>query len=193
MKFILLRHGETKANVDKIIYGITHSEFTENGLSQVDYMVDYLKHKKVDYIYSSPLKRTLHIANIVGRTLNTEINVVDDVAEMNYGIFEGLTSDEVKKQYPSEFNCFMNDSCYVIPEGEGSLDFDNRVIKFIDTIKNEEGTSVIVTHGGVIRTTIIHLLNLKSEDRWHFKILPGMVIEIMYENNYGSLLEMKQF
>lgn len=193
MKFILLRHGETKANVDKIIYGITHSEFTENGLSQVDYMIDYIKDIKVDYVYSSPSKRTLHIANTIGKTLNREIQIVKDVAEMNYGIFEGLTPNEVNKQYSSEYNYFMNDNCYVIPEGESSLDFDNRVIKFMDTIKYVEGTCVIVTHGGVIRTAIMHLLNLRSEDRWHFKILPGMVVEIMYKNNYGSLLELKQF
>lgn len=192
MKFILLRHGETEANINKIIYGITHYEFTENGLLQVDNMINYIKDKDVDYIYTSPLERTLYIANRIGKEFNKEISIINDLAEMNYGIFEGLSPNEAKKKYPREYNSFMSNHEYTIPEGEGILGFDSRVINYIDSIKNIEGTSIIVTHGGVIRTAIIHLLNLKSEDRWHFSILPGMIVEINYNNNYGCLLEMKQ-
>ncbi|GKX32059.1 alpha-ribazole phosphatase [Vallitalea longa] len=191
MKFIFIRHGETCANIDKLIYGITHSEFTDNGLKQIDKILDYVRLQEVDYFYSSPLKRTQIIAEKIQECIGKKAQFIDEIGEMNYGIFEGLTSDIALQKYPDAYNQFMNDyKNYVIPEGENVLDFDKRVISFIDKIKDKEGTSVIVTHGGVIRTAIMHLLNLSSEDRWHFKILPGMIIEIEYKYEYGVLLQM---
>lgn len=191
MKFIFVRHGETCANVDKLIYGITHSEFTDKGLKQIDRIVDYIKLKDIDYFYSSPMKRTQMIAERIEEIIGKKAMLIDEIGEMNYGIFEGLTSDDALKNYPNEYNRFIDDyKNYVIPQGENVLDFDKRVMRFIDKIKNKKGTSVIVTHGGVIRTAIMHLLNLDSEDRWHFKILPGMIIEIEYNNEYGVMLQM---
>lgn len=194
MKFIFARHGETYANVDKIIYGSTHSEFTQDGLKQVDYIINHIKSKQVDYIYSSPLERTKIIAHKIEKVLGKDINIIEEIKEMSYGIFEGLTPSQAMDKYPNEYNLYMNDyNTYIIPKGENAIDFDKRVICFLDNIKNVEGTSIIVTHGGVIRTAMMHLLGLKSEDRWHFKILPGMIVEIEYKNRYGMLLEMRNF
>ncbi|QUH30047.1 histidine phosphatase family protein [Vallitalea guaymasensis] len=192
MKFIFVRHGETRANVEQLIYGVTHSDFTENGLNQIDRILDYIKLKDVDYFYSSPLERTRVISEKIGECIGKKAELVEEVGEMNYGIFEGMTSDLAVEKYPEEYNSFMNDyRNYIIPEGENVLDFDKRVISFLDKIKDDNGTSVIVTHGGVIRTAIMYLLDLDSEDRWHFKILPGMIIEIEYKNGYGVLVQMK--
>jgi broad specificity phosphatase PhoE len=189
MKFILIRHGETYANVEQLIYGTTHSEFTKKGIKQIDYIMKYVQSVNVDYVYSSPLDRTKVIADNIGQLINKKVILVEQLSEMNYGIFEGLTPSIAKKRYPNEYNQFMNDyKDYIIPEGENIIDFDNRVIEFLDDVKDINGTSVIVTHGGVIRTSIMHLLNLRSEDRWHFKILPGMIVEIEYKNGYGTLV-----
>lgn len=188
MNFIFVRHGETYANVEKRIYGSTHSEFTEVGLEQVERIVDYVRSKHIDYIYSSPQDRTKVIANKIEKVVDKKAILVDEIREMNYGIFEGLTTDEAIEKYSDEYHQFMNDyRNYFIPKGENVLDFDKRVIRFLDQVKDEDGTSVIVTHGGVIRTALMHLLGLESEQRWHFKILPGMIIEIEYKDGYGVL------
>ncbi|MCT4688888.1 histidine phosphatase family protein [Vallitalea sp.] len=192
MKFIFIRHGETNANVEQLIYGVTHSDFTKNGLDQIDRILDYIKLKEIDYFYSSPLERTKIIADKIGECIGKKAVPTEEVREMNYGIFEGMTSNSALEKYPEEYNSFMSDYGFIIPEGENVLDFDKRVISFLDKIKNDNGTSVIVTHGGVIRTAIMYLLNLHSEDRWHFKILPGMIIEIEYKNGYGVLVQMQQ-
>ncbi|GMQ58226.1 alpha-ribazole phosphatase [Vallitalea sediminicola] len=192
MKFIFIRHGETQANVEQLIYGVTHSEFTENGLNQINKILDYVNPQQVDYFYSSPLERTKIIAEKIEERIGKKAEFANEIGEMNYGVFEGLTSKIALEKYPDEYNSFMNDyKNYIIPEGENVLDFDKRVINFLDRIKNTEGTSIIVTHGGVIRTAIMYLLDLDSEDRWHFKILPGMIIEIEYKNDYGVLVQMK--
>lgn len=190
MKFIFIRHGETNANVEHLIYGVTHSDFTENGLKQIDRILEYVEGQEIDYIYSSPIDRTKIIAKKVEGCKDKSVQWIKEIEEMNYGIFEGMTSTLAIEKYPEEYNNFMNDYSFIIPQGENVIDFDKRVIGFLDRIKNDTATSVIVTHGGVIRTAIMHLLGLDSEDRWHFKILPGMIVEIEYKNGYGVLTQM---
>ncbi len=191
MKFIFIRHGETHANVEKRIYGVSHSPFTENGLRQVDFILNYIEKQPVNRIYTSPMERTQVIACEIMKRLGVHLEIEDALSEMNYGIFEGLTPDEVMDKYPKEYVLFMKEyKEYIIPSGENFMDFDQRVITFLDKIKEEEGTCICVTHGGVMRTAIMHLLNLSSEDRWHFKIVPGMIMELDYSKDYGRLLQM---
>jgi broad specificity phosphatase PhoE len=42
-----------------------------------------------------------------------------------------------------------------------------------------------------IKASISYLLDLKLEESWHFNIKPGAMLDINYENNYGSLSELK--
>lgn len=191
MKFIFIRHGETHANVEKRIYGASHSPYTDQGLRQVQGIINYIKGQSVDYIYTSPSRRTQVIACEIMKELGVYLQVEEALSEMNYGIFEGLTEDEAMDKYPKEYVSFMKEyKAYIIPDGENFLAFDQRVTSFIDRIKDNDGTCILVTHGGVIRSAIMHLLDLASEERWHFKIVPGMIVEIDYDRDYGRLLQM---
>lgn len=191
MNFILIRHGETHANVEKRIYGVSHSPFTDHGKRQIKGILQYIKHKSVDCIYTSPMERTQVMASEMVKCLDVDVEVVDALGEMNYGIFEGLTPDEAMDKYPKEYVLFMKEyEAYVIPNGENAMDFDQRVISFLDKIKDEEGTCICVTHGGVMRIAVMHLLGLSSEERWHFKIEPGMIMELEYNKGYGRLVHM---
>lgn len=186
MKLILVRHTETVANSEKKYIGHEESALTDRGIWQLKKLSLKLRGYKFDKIYSSPMSRTIQVAN----SLNIKSVVVDDrLKEINFGIFENKTYKEVEKMYQKEFQQWSEDYInYQIPKGESLIQVQKRVEDFVESLS--EGTNLIITHGGIIQCMIIHLLNLKVDDRWKFKIPLGSIVEIEYEDGYGILTRM---
>jgi len=188
MKFILVRHVETTGNYENRFAGITETKYTEKGREQFIKLTETLKDYKVDVIYSSPISRALNIANKVGEDTSTEVKVVDILSEMNFGIFENLTFKEVEKDHNEQWLKWEADFLnYQLPQGDSLQIFHNRIVEFVDTIKDNEGTCMIVCHGGTVQSILTHLLDLQVLDRWHFHIPLGGIVEITYQHNYGML------
>lgn len=188
MKFIIIRHVQTKANSENKIYGRSESEYTEKGINQIEKIKDILKDEKADKIISSPLTRTKKLGEALSDLLNLELEIEDDLIEMNFGIFDGKTHIEAQKEYKEEWNNWINDyKNYKIPDGESFDEVFIRVKNFIDKYKDNEGCTILVTHGGIVQTIIPYLLGLQTDTRWNFRVLPGAIIEIEYINNFGIL------
>jgi broad specificity phosphatase PhoE len=66
-ELILVRHGETVWNVEKIYRGRTDVKLDEVGIEQAELLGKYLSNWELEAIYSSPLKRALDTANIIAR------------------------------------------------------------------------------------------------------------------------------
>lgn len=188
MKFILVRHVETTGNYENRFAGVTETKYTEKGKEQFIKLTEALKDYEVDVIYSSPISRALNIANKVGKDTSTEVKVVDILSEMNFGIFENLTFKEVEKDHNEQWLKWEADFLnYQLPQGDSLQIFHNRIVEFVDTIKNNEGTCMVVCHGGTVQSILTHLLDLQILDRWHFHIPLGGIVEITYQDNYGML------
>jgi len=67
MKFILVRHGETVANIEKVYSGWSNYELTEKGRLQIKILAEELRTYKVDAIYASSLGRTMETAKEIGK------------------------------------------------------------------------------------------------------------------------------
>lgn len=188
MKFILVRHGETVANIDKVYSGWSNYELTDKGKLQIKILAEELKTYKVNVIYASPLGRTMETAREIAKVMGKEIVTDDNLREINFGVFDGKTAKEIEKEYPTEWKSWIDDyECYRIPEGECLKDMLDRVKGFIDSIKNNEGTCIIVSHAGVIQSILTYLLDLELKKMWHFKCTPGGYIEIDYIEDFGYL------
>ncbi|WP_054870644.1 alpha-ribazole phosphatase [Caloranaerobacter sp. TR13] len=188
MRLILIRHGETQANVERIYSGWTDFPLTEKGKQQINSILDILSKANIDILYSSPLSRALVTAEIISKHIGKKIYVSEKLKEMNFGIFEGKSYIEISETHHLEWERWINDNIkYRIPNGESLTDMYNRVTQFIDGLKDKTGTFLLVTHAGVIRIVITYLLNLNIDKMWHFKILPGCLVEILYENDFGIL------
>jgi len=188
MKFILVRHGETMANIGKVYSGWSNYDLTEKGKLQIKILAQELRAYKVDAIYASSLGRTMETANEIAKIIGKEVVVDDNLKEINFGVFDGKTAKEIEEDYPNEWKSWINDyESYRIPEGECLRDVLNRVKGFIDSIKEDEGTCIMVSHGGVIQSIITYLLDLELNKMWHFQCPPGGYVEIDYMNNFGYL------
>ncbi|ABW19743.1 histidine phosphatase family protein [Alkaliphilus oremlandii] len=188
MKFILARHGETQANIAKIYSGWSNYELTEKGTSQIKILAEELRGYNCDFIYASPLGRTMETAREISKTIGKKIIVDKNLREMNFGVFEGKTADEIQRIYPKEWDTWLREyQSYRIPEGESLQDVLDRAKILIDSLKDQEGTAIIVSHSGVIQSVLTDLLNLELNKMWHFTCPPAGYIEIDYINNFGYL------
>ncbi|MBS4535495.1 histidine phosphatase family protein [Clostridium sp. D2Q-14] len=192
MKFIMVRHGETKANNEGRYIGHTESPYTDKGMYQVENIITrIITDINIEEIYSSQLYRTNFIANKIADRLDKKVMIEPDICEMNFGIFEGKKYEEIQKEHSLEWENWTRDYVnYRIPKGESLKDVYYRVENFIDKLKekgNSETVYLLVTHGGIIQTIMTYLLDLNIDDRWHFKVPPGAIIEIDYNDDYGIL------
>lgn len=196
MKLILIRHGESIGNQNKVIYGSTDYPLTKKGFLQAEAVRKQLQNIEIDKIYSSPLSRAKTIATYILEGREKTSYVEDQrLMEMNYGIFEGLTQEEVLLQYNEEYHLFLTDfESYQIPKGESYPEFKARVVDFcIENLQPEKthikkrNTNVIVSHGGVIREILVHLLSIPYHDAWNFSIPPGCILEMVKTDLHWNL------
>ncbi|AHM57602.1 phosphoglycerate mutase (plasmid) [Peptoclostridium acidaminophilum DSM 3953] len=191
MRLILVRHVQTVANAENRIYGRLDSDFTGEGLAQLEWLRRELAHERVDAVFSSPMSRALSVAKEMSKTLQlgTEtIQVRDELSEMDFGIFEGLTYEEAMQRHPVEWESYC-ESCmeYKIPGGESFAEFERRIGEFIESLEDDDSTVLIVTHGGVVQSIMTRLLGFASEQRWHFRVRPASIVEIETAQGYGIL------
>ena len=135
---ILIRHGETEWNVQQRFQGHLDSSLTETGLRQTEALGERFRDEKLDLVYSSDLMRTRKTAEALVSGNGHEICFDQRLREKNFGIFEGLTVEEIQARYPDDFKAFRNGgSQYRIEQGESSLNLLERAREFLKEVLKE--------------------------------------------------------
>src|SRR5262249_9225907 len=117
-------------------------------------------------IYTSPRRRTMESARILGAVLNAPIQVVAELREIDFGDFEGLSYDEIANRYPELYREWMDAPTKIrFPNGECEAQVRERALRAFEGICRQcEGkTVVIVSHGGVIRIILAWALRMPDE------------------------------
>lgn len=167
----LVRHGESTANLNKRFSGITDVELSSLGKKQALVAGLNLKECNVSKIYSSPLIRAFDTAKIISKEIDYDINtidIVDNLIEVNFGIFENMTWDEMIVDYKEETDQWIKDgNRYRFPKGESYEDIIQRIAQFMDKVSDD---SVIVTHFGVIQSILLYYKITDYTNLWKFNI-----------------------
>ncbi len=200
MRLILIRHPETVANAQNLIYGHHDWEYSEEGERTCLIAAKYVKEKYEEVlkqsgtkIIATPLSRTQILAEKIAEGTGIPVEIEDDLIELNVGIFENMSVDEAEKTYEKEWSEFISDEVnYVVPQGESWMDVHNRTGKFLAEAKSQEGTVIAVTHAMVIRSLLAHCLNIPLKKSWHFHIEPTCLVEIKFVDNFGMITEIVQ-
>ena len=154
-KFILVRHGQSKANEGGFLAGITDVPLSTLGEKQAKAVSEYiLKAYQVDVVYSSPLERACNTVKGVSEALNLPIIKDDDLREFDFGKLEGLTLEDIKLNYDNAYGKWAKDPGVYVPDGgESMTHLQNRVVKSLKEIAaKEEGKTVLIgSHSSVIR------------------------------------------
>ncbi|RHW61356.1 alpha-ribazole phosphatase [Clostridium botulinum] len=193
MNIYLIRHGETEHNKRKNFYGKLDVGLNEKGKEQSYKVGELLKDVKFNKIYISDRKRTRETAERIlekNKFYDKEKNIIykdEKINELDFGIFEGKSYEEIGSLYPKEQEKWEKDwKNFAPPKGESAVVFYNRVENFMKHIqKEEDGNYLIVTHGGVIRMIYSYILQNNMDFYWNFASRNGDITLIKYE--YGNL------
>jgi len=166
-RFIVVRHGETRWNVERRVQGKGDSPLTEEGLAQADAIGKRLAREHFDLLIASNLGRARQTAERVAFHTGLAIRFDPRLQERNFGAGEGMTYEEVDRAYPGAFARIPNvDPDFVIPGGESRRQFHARVVSAMDSLAraHDGRTIVVVTHGGVLATFFRHVHGIALDD-----------------------------
>lgn len=162
---ILVRHAECEGNIINALTGRTEFKLTKNGEEMAQDLVNELKKYKIDVIYSSPSIRCIETIKPTAEYFKLDIITDKDLLEKYFGIYDGMTWEEVNKQNPEiienkrKFNEIRG-----IPEQETTKEVESRMRHCIQKIvkENKDNTVLICSHGCAIYNF------LKSIDKSNF-------------------------
>lgn len=156
----LIRHGRTRANVERRWQGHTDWGLDDLGHRQGEALGNF--YGKWGTVFSSPLKRATQTAAYVAAGDPT---LFDDLREINMGNWEGLTTDEIAAEWPQ-----LMDQIYThgqdIPRGETGetwADLTKRFRAAVESVPVATGEpTLVVAHGGAIRSYVSSLSTTKD-------------------------------
>ena len=170
---ILIRHGETLWNTQLRMQGSLDSDLTSKGESQIKALGEWMKEFPFDYLYCSDTPRAHKTAEAISKFTGHNLNLDKRLREKNLGVFEGLTSEEARERYPETFQLFKTAGAnYVIDQGESTQQLLDRALEVIEEIRIRHPQKVVgaVTHGGVVRVLMKHVLGIPLDAPTQFLI-----------------------
>ncbi len=180
MRVLLIRHGETDATKKRIYCGHSDPCLNREGVAQGEDLKKKLRNIVVNKVYASDLIRARDFAGLIFNT--SVIETSTEIREMHFGIFEGLTHEEIMKDHRESYMRWVDDPGKTdIPGGETMLAFKSRVIGFYEKVLHCDRTIAFVTHAGPIRVILANLT--RADDIGPIKIDTAGVSIVDYKDS----------
>jgi broad specificity phosphatase PhoE/ribonuclease HI len=191
---VLVRHGVTPHTVEKRFSGGLASAnpgLSDEGRAQIRAVADWLGPlaERVDAVISSPVRRTLESAEILAESLGRTVEVEPGFAEMEFGVWDGMTFAEVGEKYPDELKAWLG-SLDVAPEGGESFRVvQRRVLDGLARLQEAHAgkTVVVVSHVTPIKTLVAHAVDAPLEAVYRMELTPASVTVLSYFDDRASM------
>lgn len=169
----LMRHGEPANDGVRRFIGSSDIPLNLNGKMQSMALKTVFSSVSLDAIYASDLSRCVETAKIIAGDAHPPPRFVSDLREIRLGALEGLSMEEFKFRNPDLWKKRGRQISLFTPEGgESFCDLQNRTVPLFDAIcKRHGGHILIITHAGVIRCILCHILDISLENM--FRIAPS--------------------
>ena len=173
---IFLRHGQAKNNTERILAGRTEGiPLTERGIQQAEHTAQLLEHMNISAIYSSPIQRAKHTAEIVGNHNSIDVKLDDRLIELDMGKFTGMPYDEIFSSHGNVFMKFYNGELEIAHNGvETFSEVKKRVNNIVEHVleKHPNENVVLVTHMDPIKAMLSSI----------FELTPTALFELIIAN-----------
>ena len=197
---ILIRHGETLWNTQLRMQGSLDSDLTPKGELQIKALGEWMKEVPFDFLYCSDTARAHKTAEAISKFTGHNLNLDKRLREKNLGVFEGLTSEEARERYPENFQQFKTvGASYVIDQGESTQQLLERALEAIEEIRDRhpQKVAVVVTHGGVVRVLMKHVLGIPLDAPTQFLIGNTGIFRLVWREKWivaemGSIPHLKK-
>ena len=164
MKFFVVRHGETDWNKLGRFQGHTDISLNDRGLSQASETAVASEDWGYTAIYSSPLVRTVQVAEEIAKVTPMLVSQEPGLKELNLGDLEGVTGEEMRNDWPALFAAWRTDPEKMsMPNGESLGELRDRtwqVILDIEQKHSSDDSIVVISHNFAIRSIVNELLGM---------------------------------
>lgn len=187
MYLYVTRHGETEWNKANRLQGWKDSKLTKRGIKDAESLGLYFKKNriKIDYIYSSSLKRAETTSNIINKYIDAKIILDERLKEINYGMWNGMDINDLFKYYKNDYYTFINDPLNYKrqPFGENYYDVIKRIREVILELLEINKDILVVTHGITLKLIMAILLDYNLNNLKNIPIYKGCSLTKFDINN----------
>ncbi len=158
MNLLLVRHGEVLSNLKKVYAGGSTESLTERGKQQAYKVAGRLSSMNIHTLYTSPVKRAVETAEIIGHVIGKNYTIIDEFKEMEMGPWEGMSEEEIARLYPHKWQVWQCKPAELRLDGRETLDqVLARALKGLERISgiSRDNSAVIVTHVVIIRVLLL--------------------------------------
>ena len=195
MRLILVRHGQTEWNQLGRIQGRTDIPLNDTGIMQARAAGEWLSQRRIDAVYSSPMQRAFDTATEIARPHGLPVISLDDIIEIDFGLWEKKTADELKKLYPEYWNDWswhLDEEKSANMQAESAYTILNRVKRALKSIFEENtagSTAVVVSHTMPIKLIMANAIGLPLKSLQSIKVGNCGICELdMNTDMSGSLI-----
>ncbi len=169
----VIRHGETEWSRDGKHTSRTEVELTPEGEDVARGLADRLDGVDFDLVLTSPRLRTRRTAELAGFA---DVHVENDLAEWDYGDYEGITSAEIRERVPG-----WTVWTHPCPGGETADQVSRRMDRVVAKVRANGGRVLVFSHGHASRALAARWLGLPVEDGRHFLLGTATISVLGYE------------
>jgi alpha-ribazole phosphatase len=205
----LIRHGETEGAETRRYKGHIDVPLSENGAEQMKRLSKYIvgaipcgcpgqaqrpaptgTRGLLNAIYCSDLSRAEKSAGFIAEPHGLKPIIIPELRERNFGIWEGMSFDEIKEKYPEGFNAWADNPLKFSPmEGESTIALRDRAVGALEKILGQRGVTsfesiAIVSHGGINRILLCELLGIPLENIFRIEQDYGCLNVVELWDNY---------
>ena len=186
---LLIRHAEVEARYQHVFGGRIDMDISPLGHQQAAALAQYLKRRKVDELFASPMKRVQQTLSPYGNNGAPRPVVLPDLREVDFGDWTGHGWDGVQTAFGvSAYSWIDQLNRNAIPNAEEISVYRKRVAGVLKTIRRSStGTVAVFSHGGVIRMMLALLLDLPFAKTDGFAVDYASVTEIALKSTRNEV------
>ena len=188
---IFLRHAQAENNAKRILAGRTEGvHLTKTGIEQAERIAKYLKPLDISAIYSSPIERASHTAEIVAKNNSLDHNLDDRLTEIEMGKFTRMNYDDMFAKYGNIFLKFYeNDPVIAEHEVETFPQVQSRILDMVNHMveKHKNENVILVTHMDPIKSMLSTVMGLKPKTLFELIIANASLTIIKEQDKNFSL------
>ena len=192
-KLLIIRHGQSEANLQGIFVGHTDSPLSDLGMRQAEATADYIVNTfHVDAVYASDLQRAFVTGKAVADRLGMPVIPVRGMREIFAGDWETVKFDILSTQYGEPYQIWLkNIGLAQTPNGESIAQLQSRVVAALRAIaeENDGKTVAVATHATSIRTFMHHCSGLPLEEMKNTSWVSNASVTVAeYENGVFTIV-----
>ncbi|CAM2363310.1 histidine phosphatase family protein [Listeria seeligeri] len=194
-----VRHGKTEWNMTGQMQGWGDSPLVAEGIAGAKAVGEVLKDTQIDAVYTSTSKRTKDTAAYILADRDIEIRALEELKEMNFGTWEGVTVTEIDEKHPEERAKILHSPATYKAEvngGETYYELAERLLQGVQKIVSEtkSGNILVVSHGMSL-TLLLYLLQggtVEDHRKEAPRILNTSISVVDYENGEFTLRKLNE-